>query len=35
VIRDPLRARKIVYQDFQGGKLIIIESAVIAVSRDN
>ena len=32
-IRDPLRARKIVDQDFQGGKLIVIKSAMITVYR--
>ena len=31
VIRDPLCAREIVDQDFQGAKLIVIESAMIAV----
>ena len=30
-IRDPLRAREIVNQYFQGAKLIVIESAMIAV----
>ena len=30
-IRGPLRAREIVNQDFQGTKLIVIESAMIAV----
>jgi len=34
IIYDLLRTREVVDQDFQGGKLIVIESAVIAVEHD-
>jgi len=34
-IRDLLRAWEVIHQDLQGGKLVEVETAVVAISKKN